>query len=614
MDKTAITVRAKDYIAKEKDDHFRSEVEKLLSAGDWKELEDRFYRDLEFGTGGLRGVIGGGYNRMNTLVVKSATQGLASYIRGAFPEKAAAGDSKAGGGLSAVIAYDSRHYSAEFAEAAALIFAANGIKTYLFSSLRPTPELSFAIRKLGCDTGIVVTASHNPPQYNGYKAYWNDGSQVIAPHDAGIIREVNSVTEIKEITRIEAFSRGLLEIIDTLIDEPYQAMVKSRLFRPDLIKAKAGEVKIVYTPLHGTGAMHVEKVLGDLGLKVITVPEQREGNGDFPTVSFPNPEEAAALDMAIKLGKKEKADVVMATDPDADRFGIAVPAGPPGASSKGSSATSSQSGGAEPEFALVTGNQMGVLLADYIFLSLKELGKMPSRPAMVNSVVTTGMQKRVAESYGVECLECLTGFKWIADVARRCEEDGKGRTFVFGTEESYGYLVENEVRDKDGVSAAAMTAEMTLYWRSKGKTLLDRLEDLYLTHGYWRELGISKYFQGPEGPAIMKGIMDEYRSKPPALLGGIKVEKVRDILESVWKYPGDPRRRDPVDLPKSDVLQFYLEDGTVVSARPSGTEPKIKFYATCCANAGSGGLSAAKAEAERKLEAIKKDIRAVIGD
>jgi phosphoglucomutase len=600
MDKTAITVRAKDYIAKEEDAHFRSEVEKLLAAEDWKELEDRFYRNLEFGTGGLRGVIGGGYNRMNTLVVKSATQGLAAYVRKAFPHKAAAGDLKAGNGLSAVIAFDSRHYSAEFAEAAALIFAANGIKTYLFSSLRPTPELSFAIRKLGCDTGIVITASHNPPQYNGYKAYWNDGSQVIAPHDEGIIGEVNSVTDLKEITRVEAFSRGLLELIDRQIDEPYQAMVKSRLFRPDLIKAKAGEVKIVYTPLHGTGAMHVEKVLGDLGLQVITVPEQREGNGDFPTVSFPNPEEAAALDMAIKLGQKEKADVVMATDPDADRFGIAVPSNRPGA--------------AEGEFTLVTGNQMGVLLADYIFLSLKEMGKTPPHPAMVNSVVTTGMQKRVAESWGAECIECLTGFKWVADIMRRCESDGKGKTVVFGTEESYGYLVENEVRDKDGVSAAAMTAEMTLYWRSQGKSLLDRLEDLYLTNGYWQELGISKYFQGPEGPAIMKGIMDEYRKNPPPLLGGIKVEKVRDILESAWKYPGEPGRRGKVDLPKSDVLQFYLEDGTVVSARPSGTEPKIKFYASCCAKAGAGGLPAAKAEAARKLEAITKDIRAVIGD
>jgi phosphoglucomutase len=584
MEKAAIIERAKDYAAKEKNAGFRAEVEKLLNGAapeDWKELEDRFYRNLEFGTGGLRGVIGGGYNRMNTLVVKSATQGLAAYLIKAFPEKAAAGK------LSAVIAFDSRHYSAEFAEAAALIFAGNGIKAWLFSSLRPTPELSFAIRYLQCDTGIVVTASHNPPQYNGYKAYWNDGSQVVPPHDTGIIDEVNNVKAITEIPRQEALDRGLLKIIDKEVDEPYQAMVKSRLFRPDLIKARAAEVKIVYTPLHGTGAMHVEKVLGDLGLKVITVPEQREGDGNFPTVSFPNPEEAAALDMAIKLGTKEKADVVMATDPDADRFGVAVPNG---------------SGG----FTLVTGNQMGVLLADYIFLSLKESGKLPPNAAMINSIVTTGMQKRVAEYYGAVCAECLTGFKWIADVMRKWESgaagEGGAKNFVFGTEESYGYLVETEVRDKDGVSAAALTAEMTLYWRSKGRSLLDRLEDLYKICGYWQEMGISKYFQGPEGPAIMQGIMDKYRSSPPENLGGIKIARVRDL------------KNGAEGLPPSDVLQFFLQDGTVVSARPSGTEPKIKFYATCRAEAGSAGLEAARNEAARKLDAIKKDIRAVIGD
>ena len=591
MDTNAIIERAKDYIAKERDCGFRAEVEKLIAdLGDGDitdELKDRFYRDLEFGTGGLRGVIGGGYNRMNTLVVKSATQGLATYLIKAFPEKALAGN------LSAAIAYDSRRYSAEFAEATALIFAANGIKTWLFSGMRPTPELSFAIRHLGCDTGIVVTASHNPPEYNGYKAYWNDGSQVIPPHDDGIINEVNNVKIIKEISRQEALDKGLLKIIDKEIDKPYQEMVKTRLFRPDLIREKASEVKIVFTPLHGTGAMHVEKILGDLGLKVITVPEQREGDGDFPTVSYPNPEEAAALDIAIKLGMAEKADVVMATDPDADRFGIAVP-------------------NKQGTYTLVTGNQMGVLMADYIFLSLKELGKMPSKAAMVNTIVTTGMQKQIAEYYGAECFECLTGFKWIADVMRKWEiglvsADAEARNFVFGTEESYGYLVETEVRDKDGISAAAITAEMTLYWRSKGKSLLDRLDELYEICGFWQEAGISKYFQGPQGSAIMKGIMEKYRSTPLATLGGIAVTKTRDL-----KNGAD-------GLPASDVLQFYLADGTVVSVRPSGTEPKIKFYASCrtalCrTETGAGGLDAAKAEAAKKLDAIIKDIRQVIGD
>ena len=579
MDKAAVIERAKEYIAKEKDAHFRKEVEELLAAGNDKELADRFYQNLEFGTGGLRGVIGGGYNRMNTLVVKSATQGLSAYLRKAFPERA-----KNPGDLSAAIAFDSRHYSIEFAEAAALIFAANGIKCWLFSSLRPTPELSFAIRHLNCDTGIVVTASHNPPQYNGYKAYWGGGAQVIPPHDKGIIEEVNAVTEIREMSREEALAKGLLVIIDKEIDVPYQDMVRRRLFRPDLIREKAGEVKIVYTPLHGTGAFHVESVLSSLGLKVITVPEQREGNGDFPTVAFPNPEEAAALDMAIKLGIKEKADVVMANDPDADRFGVAVP-----------------SAGKAGEYTLVTGNQMGSLLADYIFLSLRETGKTPPNPAMVNSIVTTGMQKRIAEHYGARCFECLTGFKWIAELMAQCEKD-KSASIVLGTEESYGYNVETEVRDKDGVSAAALTAEMTLYWRSKGKSLLDRLNELYGICGYWEETGISKYFKGPEGPAIMEGIMEEYRKNPPKTLGGIEVVRIRDL-----KNGAD-------GLPPSDVLQFFLKDGTVVSARPSGTEPKIKFYASCCAEPGSGGLAAAKAEAGRKLEAIKKDIRQVIGD
>jgi phosphoglucomutase len=301
-------------------------------------------------------------------------------------------------------------------------------------------------------------------------------------------------------------------------------------------------------------------------------------------VAFPNPEEAAAMEMAVRLGKKEKADVIMATDPDADRFGIAVPSG------KGSQ-----------EYTLGTGNQTGVLLAEYIFLSLKETGKMPPNPAMINSIVTTGMQKRVAEHYGAKCFECLTGFKWIADVMAKCEKDGSA-SIVFGNEESYGYLVENAVRDKDGVSAAALTAEMTIYWRGKGKSLLDRLNELYEICGYWEEIGISKYFKGPEGPSIMQGIMEEYRKNPPKILGGIDVEKVRDI-----KNGAD-------GLPPSDVLQFFLKDGTVVSARPSGTEPKIKFYASCCSGLEGGGLQAAKAEAGRKLDAIKKDIRKVIGD
>ena len=315
MEREAICARALDYVSKEEDKGFKAEIEALLQAGDWKELEDRFYRDLEFGTGGLRGVIGGGYNRMNNLVVGRATQGLCDYLRSTFPGKS----------LSACIAYDSRRCSASFSEIAARVFAANGIKAYLFTGVRPTPELSFAIRYLKADTGIVVTASHNPPKYNGYKAYWNDGSQVTPPHDELIIRSVEAVKEVKSISRDEAERRGLLVHVDQEVDEPYVAMVKSKLLRPELIKAMASQAKIVYTPLHGTGALHFERVMKDLGLSVITVPEQREPDGAFPTVAFPNPEEPAALKLALELGAKVKADVVMATDPDADRLGIAVP-------------------------------------------------------------------------------------------------------------------------------------------------------------------------------------------------------------------------------------------------------------------------------------------------
>ena len=588
MDRNEIAGAAKEYCAREREASFRQEVEALLAAGDYKELEDRFYQRLEFGTGGLRGVIGGGYNRMNTLVVKSATQGLAAYVKKAFPQKAARGE------LSAVIAYDSRHYSREFAEGAALVFAANGITAYLFSSLRPTPELSFAIRALAADTGIVVTASHNPPAYNGYKAYWNDGSQVIEPHDAGIIAEVNAVADIKELDKKTALEKGLLKIIDKEVDLPFQEMIRKRLFRPALIKERAKEVKIVYTPLHGTGALHVEAVLGSLGLDVLTVPEQREGNGDFPTVSFPNPEEPAALEMAIALGKKNAADVVMATDPDADRFGIALPSG--------------------GEYVCVTGNQLGSLLLDYVCLSLKEQGALAPKSAFVNSIVTTGMQERIGALYGVARLECLTGFKWIADLMRQSDEGAIPWKIIFGTEESYGYLVENEVRDKDGVSAAAMTAEMTLYWRSKGKSLLDRLDELYEKCGLWMEGGISKYFKGPSGPDTMAGILAAFRKEPPASLGGVAVTMVRDIQRSISLFPRQPGKTEPVSLPKSDVLQFYLEDGTIVSARPSGTEPKIKFYVSGFEPVGQGGKAAAEAACKKKLDAIKAELQKALGE
>ncbi|MBO4706269.1 MAG: phospho-sugar mutase [Spirochaetaceae bacterium] len=587
MNMDEIISRAKEYIAAEKDEGFRKEVEELIASPEKNaaELEDRFYRNLEFGTGGLRGVIGGGTNRMNTFVINNATQGLANYVKKALPDKAAAGK------LSAVVAYDSRRYSDVFAEATALIFAANGFKTYLFTGLRPTPELSFAIRTLGCDTGVVVTASHNPPQYNGYKAYWSDGAQVIEPHDVGIINEVNSVSEVKTINKDEAIKAGKLVLIDKEIDEKYWAMVKEQLFRPELIKEKAKEVKIVYTPLHGTGAMHVEKVLSDLGLKVITVPEQREPDGTFHTVEKPNPEEAPALKMAVELAEKEKADVVMATDPDADRFGSAVP-------------------GKDGKYVLISGNQMGVLLTDYILLSRKELGKMPSGPAMIRSIVTSPMVDSIAKDYGVLLSECLTGFKWIANDMATFEKSGKNN-YVFGFEESYGYNVETAVRDKDGVSASAMCAEMTLYWRSKGKSLLERLEELYTKYGYFKDVSISKNFPGSAGLDKMKGIMASLRAKGLKTLGGKTVLKIRDVQESVIYDPAAPATKTAIKLPKSNVLQFFLDGGTVVSARPSGTEPKIKFYINSKV-AIKGSLDDAKKEADILCDAIKNEIDAIL--
>ena len=576
MDKAEILERAKAYIAAEQDKRFSQEIEDLIAKEDYKELEDRFYQTLEFGTGGLRGIMGGGTNRMNTLEINMATQGLANYVIKAFPKEAAEGT------LKAVIAYDSRLNSDVFAEATALIFAANGIKAYLFSSLRPTPELSYAIRELKAQTGVVVTASHNPRMYNGYKAYWDNGAQVIEPHDKGIIEEVNKVTEVKTMTRVEAIATGKLEIIDKEIDEKFWEMCKAQLFRPELIKEKAKDVKIVYTPLHGTGGKHVEKVLGDLGLKIITVPEQREPDGNFPTVEKPNPEEKPALTLAVELAKKEKADGLMATDPDADRFGTAFP---------------DENG----NWVLLSGNQMGALLMDYVLLSRKEFGKMPANPTVIRSIVTSPFGDYICKKYGVTMLECLTGFKWIAAIEDQFEADGS-RNYVFGLEESYGYKVAKEVMDKDGVSAAAMCAEMILYWRSQGKSLLEHLNDLYKEFGYFEDRSISQNFPGLSGVETMKKMMSDLRANPPASLGGEKVVKIRDCMN------------DP-NLPKSNVLQFYLESGTIVSARPSGTEPKIKFYINSLIPAGNGTdawLEEAKNKAAILCDNISKDIQSTI--
>jgi phosphoglucomutase len=577
-----ITAKAHEYIRLEHHDFFRNQVEKLLAGGDQAELTDRFFTDLEFGTGGLRGVIGGGYNRMNPFTVQRATQGLANYINKMV------GPGKG----SAVIAYDSRNFSDLFAREAAGVLCGNGITTWLFTGLRPTPELSFAVRKLGATAGIVVTASHNPPEYNGYKVYWSDGAQVVPPHDDAIIAEVRAVTEVRSIDSAEAETRGLLRRIDREVDDDFIAMVKNCSLRPGILRDNGRDFKVVFTPLHGTGAMPVERALREMGVNVIFVPEQKDPDGNFPTVKYPNPEEASALKLALDLAAKERADLVMGTDPDADRLGIAAPDG--------------------GEFRLITGNQLGALLADYLLGSRAELGTMPPRPVFVKTIVTTELQRLIAKSYGCDCLDTLTGFKYIGEKIREFEQQNNGPSYVGGGEESYGYLVNTDVRDKDAVSAATMTVELTLYHRLAGRTLFDRLRELWFKFGYFEETQISKAFKGQAGLQTMKALMDRFRATPPATFAGSRVTEVKDYLTgSTLRFPSGSTKKD-IDLPSSNVLQFILDDQTVITARPSGTEPKIKFYASCRSLPGIP-LEQARAEVKSKIEAITRAINESIG-
>ena len=575
-----IRVRAEEYIAGEKDERFRNEVVKLLEANDETELAERFYTDLAFGTGGLRGIIAGGFNRMNPLVVQRATEGLARYVE-AHGDRTA-GDS--GDELRAVIAYDSRHYSDEFALQVGLVFAAHGIRTYLFSALRPTPELSFAVRYLHASVGVVVTASHNPPEYNGYKVYWSDGAQIVAPHDTAIIDEVRAVRGTPSIiSKDDAIARGLLRYIDTELDEAFVAMVKRQSIRPELLRDKGKDLKVVYTPLHGTGAMMVERVLGDLGVEVVTVPEQREPDGDFPTVTFPNPEEAGAMKMAVDLGIAEGADIVMGTDPDSDRLGIAVPDA--------------------DGMRLITGNQLGVLLVDYVFGSLSDLEALPAKPVFVKTIVTTELQRKIAEKAGAKVFDTLTGFKHIATVMRTLDANPGTGTYVMGDEESYGYLIGNEVRDKDAVTAVLLTAEMALYHVSNGKSVLDRLAEIYQEYGFFREVQISRYFEGQSGTSVMKGLMKRLREEPPSEIGGATVVEIRDFLDGTARNAINGEIVRTIDLPSSNVLQYILDDEAVVSARPSGTEPKIKFYASVSSAPGTE-TNRAEREVSEEIEGI----------
>jgi len=565
MEKAEIFKKAEEYLEYEEHELFRNEVIRLMESGNTEDLSDRFWRDLDFGTGGLRGVIGGGYNRMNPYIVRKATKGLANYILSHVPE----------GERSVAIGYDSRHYSDLFAEEAARVLAANGIKVWLFSSLRPTPMVSYAVRKTGSCAGIMVTASHNPAEYNGYKVYWSDGAQIVPPHDKGIISEVRNVSgKVDAMDRDAAEEKGLIVTADSVIDKEYFSMVENLSLNPELIREHGKNLKVVYTPLHGAGLIPVETVLSSLGISVITVPEQREPDGDFPTVKFPNPEMAPALELSIKLAKEKNADLVMATDPDSDRLGIAVPD--------------------NNDWVLITGNQLGALLADYILRVNKEKGTMPANPAFINTIVTTEMQNKIADYYGAESFRVLTGFKYIGEKIRQFESDNT-YSYVFGCEESYGYLVGTDVRDKDAVSAAMITAEMTLWNSSRGFSVMDHLREIWAKFGYWKEILISRYFEGEKGAGVMNNLMETLRSSPPENIGSGRVVSVRDFLSGTTKYTETGETKKDIDLPSSNVIQFSMADGSLITARPSGTEPKIKFYASCRYSDGSSPETAEEA-------------------
>ena len=508
-----------------------------------EELTEAFYKDLEFGTGGLRGIMGVGSNRMNKYTLGLATQGLANYLKKSFPE----------GTVKVAIAHDSRNNSRFFAETTADVFSANGIKVYLFESLRPTPELSFAIRHLGCQSGVVLTASHNPKEYNGYKAYWNDGAQLVPPHDKNVITEVNAITSFDQVKW-----QGKPELIQTIgadIDEAYLQKVKELSVSPEAIKDQS-DLKIVFTPIHGTGIKLVPAALEKLGFtNVHVVEEQSEPNGNFPTVVYPNPEEAEALSLGLKKAKELDADILMGTDPDADRVGIAVKNN-------------------DGEWQLLNGNQTGSLILYYLLEAWKENGKLNGNQYVVKTIVTTDLINRMAESYGVDCYDTLTGFKYIAGVIRELE--GK-KEFIAGGEESYGYMISDFVRDKDAVASCAIIAEMAAWAKHNGKSLFDLLLEMYAKFGVYQEKLVSITKPGKSGSEEIAKMMARLRQNPPQSLAGSKVVSLLDYDNGQQRNLTNGQE-EKLDFPKSNVLQFITEDGGKVSARPSGTEPKIKFY------------------------------------
>ena len=531
------------------DDATKEELKNI--AEDDNEIKERFYMDLEFGTAGLRGIIGAGTNRMNIYVVRRATQGLANYI--------AKVDKKSQG---VAIAYDSRHMSPEFAEEAALCLAANGIKAYIFESLRPTPELSFAVRHLGCAAGINVTASHNPPEYNGYKVYWEDGAQITPPHDSGIMGEVKSISDwntVKTMDKAEAEKAGLFQVIGKEVDDAYMAELKKQVLHMDAIEAEGKNLKIVYTPLHGTGNIPARRILKELGFEnVYVVKEQELPDGDFPTVSYPNPEAAEAFELGLKLAKEVDADLVLATDPDADRLGVRV---------------KDKNG----EYHDLTGNMSGCLLANYEISQKKAInGSLPEDGALIKTIVTTNLADAIAKGYGVKLIEVLTGFKFIGQQILGFEKSGKG-SYLFGFEESYGCLIGTYARDKDAIVATMALCEAAAYYKTQGKTLWDAMIEMYEQFGYYKDAIQSVTMKGIEGLQKIQEIMNSLRQNPPAEFAGHKVTAVRDYKADTITDVATGAVK-PTGLPNSNVLYYELTDDAWVCVRPSGTEPKVKFY------------------------------------
>ena len=562
------------------DSYFDQETkDELLAFKDNEtEIEDRFYKELEFGTGGLRGVIGAGTNRMNIYTVRKATQGLANYIK------------KQGGQEKGVaIAYDSRRMSPEFADVAALCLAANGIKAYVFDALRPTPELSFALRTLKCISGIVITASHNPPEYNGYKCYWEDGAQVTAPRDKEIITEVQNVTDYHEVLTMEkdaAVAAGLYQVIGKEIDDAYMVELKKQIIHPEIIKEVADDIKIVYSPFNGTGNVPVRRVLSELGFKnVFVVPEQEMPDPNFTTLDYPNPEDPKAFTLALKLAKEKNADIILATDPDADRLGIY--------------ALDTKTG----EYVPFTGNMSGMLIAEYILRERTATGTMPENPALVSTIVTTNMAKAIADDYNVKFIEVLTGFKYIGEQIKFFEQSGSNN-YVFGLEESYGCLAGTHARDKDAVVAVMCLCEMASWCKKNGLTVWDQMINLYNKYGYYKETQYAITMKGIEGANQIAAIMDNLRNNPPKNFGDLKVKEFRDYKsgETLDIATGT---KGSTGLPSSNVLYFELENDSWCCARPSGTEPKIKFYMGVKGNS----LEDSKAKVEKLTEDLKAYIQ-----